>query len=234
MRCVFSLLKHLVLAVQSLFRDQFGNERGVSHIVSTVIADDADTRMRNPGGRSIIHTVCNTTQALYVRYSGETEPSEDCWECLSVPTPLLVLAAPKTGHIHSAMTAWSVVCGNCMGHMMMSCGLRPSDLASGNDTIKTEVLVGDALKANVAAWRVERATLLDRAAGQILGLHVKCLVHQVNLVRKPLVLSIPGFWANLVRLGHMFEQYSFRKAFAAALVQLLQSPASFQSSVAAA
>ena len=89
--------------------------------------------------------------------------------------------------------------------------------------------MGDALKANDAAWRLERQLLkqrrldeVDDACSRTLALRVKCMVHQINLIRKPCVLAVPHYWSTLVRLGHMFEQASFRKAIAASLLRVLQ------------
>ena len=230
-RCTYSLIQRIVVMVQSLFRDTGGSSKTVHHVVNTVIADDSDTRMRGAGDKSSIHTVCNTCQSVHVRYSpaGKAE----CWESVNVPTPMLVLEAAKTGHIHAAMTAFSVVCARGVGELMQNCGLGPSAVGVHSVPFRTEILTGDALRANSAAWKTELYELAKRNAkgsNPTLGMYCKCQVHQLNLIRKPMVLSVAGYWTSLIRLAHLFEQSSFRHAFAAALVQFLQTPNVFQSS----
>ena len=234
-RCAFSLLKVIVGALQTLFLGPHGNPDDVGHIINTVVADDTDTRMVGPGLRSTLYTICNTFQCVHVRNKPCDDPNQKqpSWETLAVPTPLLVLAAPKTGNIHAAITAFSSVCGVGVGPMLQDLGVtRPRVSRS---TFQTEILMGDALKANDAAWKLEQSLLAKRRASgepRMLGLRMKCLIHQLNLIRKPSVLSLPAYWTTLVRLGHLFEAFSFRKAFAAALLQHLQAPQVFQSAQA--
>ena len=100
---------------------------------------------------------------------------------------------------------------------------------------KIHIFVGDALPTNTAVFKLERQ--LQRQAVQsggwgILPLRFKCVLHQVCLVRRPAVLSVDRFWATLVRLGHLFEQHSFRRQFTLALVQILRSADGFQRSLA--
>lgn len=183
------------------------------------------------GSRSTIHTVCNTVQSVHVRYSPPDDSKQWVWESLNIPTPMVVLQSAKTGDIHSAMTSMSLICGNQVGSTLQAFGLEPTSVKPLSDAFLTEVMVGDSLKANRAAWRIERSHLASRresGESRVLGLEVRCLVHQLNLVRKPMVLSISGFWTNLVRLAHLFEQYSFRQSFSASLLHLLQSPEAFQ------
>lgn len=45
---------------------------------------------------------------------------------------------------------------------------------------------------------------------------------QLCLIRKNLALRIPGYWSTLVRLGHLFESYSFRKKFYVAIAKLIK------------
>ena len=159
-RCNFSLINQVTSNIRSLFQDASGTAKPVQHIVNSVIADDTDTRMRSAGMRSTIHTVCNTVSALHVRYHDPSEAEQ--WESLNIPTPMLVLAAPKTGDIHAAATACSVVCGHQVGKLMQDFGLAPAAVASGREAFRTSIMVGDALKANAAAWKCERALLARR------------------------------------------------------------------------
>eukprot|EP00438_Fugacium_kawagutii_P035643 Skav208359 [mRNA] locus=scaffold1964:342073:343149:+ [translate_table: standard] len=222
-RCTFSLLTYIVKLIHGIFQSSKGKP---VHIVSTTIADDTDTRLKGLGqdGRPVLRTVCDTVQAVHFRFDQD-------WESLLVPTPMLVLAAPKTGDIHAATTAHSLVCGAGVGHMLESYGVSESVVQTVDGGWRSEVLVGDALKANQASWRVERAMLQnhrEQSDGRLLGINLKCIVHTLNLVRKPMALSIPGYWSTLVRFSHLMESYSFRTGFTAALLRVLQAPGSFQ------
>ena len=229
-RCTYSLLCKMVGLIQKIFQGDPGNPRSVHHVVNTIVADDTDTRLRSSGGRSTIHTVCNTVQSLHVRY---TDPgsTDTCRESLNVLTPMVILASPKMGHIHAATTAFSVVSGCQIGALMRACGLTTEMMPLVPGGLRTEIFVGDALKANTAAWRIERAILAKHNAEhdeKICGVQMKCQVHQLNLIRKPMVLSINQYWASLVRLSHLFEQHSFRQSFGSALADFLQRPNGFQ------
>ena len=220
-RCVYSLLRILVQAIQSMFQPN-----QAQHVISCVVADDTNVRMAGPTGQNQIFTICDAVQSLHVR-TPVTGSQDGAWTSINIPTPALVLSAAKTADIHGAMTAFSIVSGQGIGKMMRSIGLEstPSPVSA----FHTEIVVGDALKANDAAWRLERQLLkqrrldeVDDACSRTLALRVKCMVHQINLIRKPCVLAVPHYWSTLVRLGHMFEQASFRKAIAASLLRVLQ------------
>ena len=220
--------------IQQLLKADPETNGNIQHVINTVISDDTDTRMKGfgQGSAPAIHTVCNTVQALHVqRVLSEGAGSEEHWESANIPTPMVVLAGAKTADIHAAMTTMSVVCANGVGKMLKLFGFEPDSVKPPPAAFMTEVMVGDSLKANKAAWKIENSLLALRRAKsgeRILALQVKYQVHQLNLIRKPMVLSIPAFWTSLVRLSHLFEQYSFRQSFSASLLQLLQSPGCFQ------
>ena len=233
-RCVYSFLQVLVNTLQTLF--QAGRPE---HIVNCIIADDTTVRLKPQTGRSQIFTICNTVQSLHVRYS-QADPACDSqtnsWKTLPIPSPLMVLAGAKAGDVHGGMTSFAVQCAHGIGRTLERLGLTADSFAVPTGSIRTQIFVGDALKANDAAWAVERHAMLKRKAEaednqeplHVLALRIKCLVHQTNLVRKPCVLSVKGYWSCLVRLANMFEQASFRKSFAGAMVQLLQEDGNFQ------
>ena len=97
-----------------------------------------------------------------------------------------------------------------------------------SSTWKCQAMVGDALKTNDAIFKHERQVLAQQNAQKRLAIRVKCQLHQLCLVRRPLVLSIPRFWTTLVRLGHLFEGYSFKKQLALAVLQVLRAVGGFQ------
>lgn len=220
-RCVYSLVRALVQAIQSMFQPN-----QAQHVISCVVADDTNVRMAGPTGQNQIFTICDVVQSLHLR-TPVTGSQDGAWTSINIPTPALVLSSAKTADIHGAMTAFAIVSGQGIGKMMRSIGLE--SIPSPASAFHTEIFVGDALKANDAAWRLERQLLktrrldeVDDACSRTLAMRVKCVVHQINLIRKPCVLSVPHYWSTLVRLGHLFEQASFRKSLAASLLRVLQ------------
>ena len=238
-RCVYSCLQVLVKTIQSLF--QPGHPE---HVINCIIADDTTVRFKPSSGRSQIYTICNTVQTLHVRQL-QADPDQHCqdplWQTIPVPSPLVVLGGAKAGDVHGGMTAFAVQCAHGVGMILEKVGLVPDSVAIPTGSIRTQIFVGDALKANDAAWGVERheikkkkKELQDCGAPPLntLALRVKCLVHQTNLIRKPCILSVKGHWSCLVRLAHMFEQASFRKSFGGAMIQVLQEDGFFQRALA--
>ena len=218
-RCVLSLLKCMLQTIRNLF------SRPVVHTVNSIIADDTSTKMKCASSdRAVVYTVMNAVENLTVRYDAVE------WECQHLPTPVACLESSKGGMLHAAFTSWLVTSLSGLGSHWERLGLHAHDLGS---KWRTCILVGDALKANDSAWRLE-CKLLTQArqdpnspSHRSLGIRIKCSVHQLALIRKPAVLSIDHYWTTLVRLGHLFETYSFRRALGAAVVSLMQREGQF-------
>ena len=219
-RCVWSFLKLLCATIENLFQP---GKPPVEHVLSTCVADDTSTTLRAPGSdRSVVFTVMNTVQSALVRYAGGS------WECLHVPTPVQCLNSSVASAIHSSFTAWMLVSATGPGSQWQRLGCDSSLLATAK--WKTCVMIGDALKANAAAWKAESKLLQSHQGdddAQVLGLRVKCCVHQFGLVRRPAVLSVERYWTTLVRLGHLYEGHSFRRSVASAIMTLLQKDGVF-------
>ena len=223
-RCAFSLIRALLQVLRDLCQTP------PQHCICCVTADDTNTRMRPPSGRSQIFTVCDTVQNVHLRSSA----CDGCpWTTLHIPTPLIALPGSKASDIHAGMTAWSVFCGRGLGTTLQSFGLAEEDLgAVFKAKFRTTIFIGDALKANDAAWTVERHIMKRQerptdSDNHHTALRIKCLTHQINLIRKPVVLSSAGMWSCFVRLAHLFQAHSFRRAFATSLLAVLQSPGTF-------
>ncbi|CAK9064265.1 unnamed protein product [Durusdinium trenchii] len=163
-RCVFSLVQFIVELVKGLFTDSAGQPKPVEHIINAVIADDTDTRMKGAGLRSTIHTVCNTVQAVHVRMSPAGK--DELWVSTNIPTPMLVLSSPQCGNIHAASTAMSIVCGAGIGSLLGKFGVSFHDVTPHPRVFRTEVMVGDALQANQASWKLERQLLASLRSQQ--------------------------------------------------------------------
>ncbi len=229
-RCVFSLMKAVASTLCNLFSPGSGDQ-AVFHVLNTHIVDDTSTRMRGPSSsdRTTVYTIMNTIQGLHFRvgicdddvvYSDFADPKT----CVSfrVPTPLLVLENPNTKGIHESFTGSAIITARGVGQMIERFGL-PKSIAAPVPW-KTFVFIGDALKANNAAFRKECQEILKHkeSLGNHLALRVRCAIHQVCLIRKPIVLMIPKLWTTVVRLAHLFENLSFRKAFARTLASIVQ------------
>lgn len=219
-RCVFSFLARL----KSIVADMFSPQRRPQHVFHSCICDDTSTRMRTPGlGRSAVYTVCNTVENTFVRYC------DGSWSSLFIPTPLRILNDGKAEAIHRAFTSWLIVGANGSGAMWRKLGLSGP---ASSSIWRSCAFMGDALKANDAAWRRERSIrslqISSNAESLVpVGIRLKCGNHQLSLVRRPTVLSVEKFWSTAVRLGHLYETSSFRRKLASALVHHFQQLGSF-------
>lgn len=212
-RCVWSLLVSLKSALMSLLQGR-GN---IQHLLNVCTADDTSTRLRAQSGRSVVYTIMNTFQTAVVNFR---EDGEHAAACLFVPTPLLVLNSGKASAIHQGFTSWCVATSSGVGAFWRRAGFDARALSSCQ--WKTTVLMGDALKANDAAWRCERAKRAKAKDVSSLGIRFRCLNHQLCLTRRPVVLSVDSYWATVVRLAHLFEGHSFRRSLANAFVSMFQ------------
>ena len=219
-RCIWSLLCGMKDAICNLFQSGRGE---VSHFLNCSVADDSSTRLKAAGvsgGRSIVHTIMNSFQSAHVRFlSGE-------WECLHILTPLQILNSGRAEAIHQGFIAWLLSSSGGLGSVWRRLGI-PEDLLSHHCKWKTTLMMGDALKANDAAWKCERTRRVAMADPRNLGLRFRCCNHQLCLVRKPMVLSLENYWTTVVRLAHLFETHSFRRSLASALITVLQREGGF-------
>lgn len=215
-RCVWSFLQCVKDKVIQLLTSQ----RRVDHLLSTCIADDTNTRLRpSSEERSMVYTIMNTVQFVYVRFD------DGNWEGLHIPTPLRCLPSGKASSIYQSFTCWLVASASGVGSIWRLLGCSSTLV----ETVKwrTLILMGDALRANDAAWKTETRIRAKNSAKGNLGIRLKCNNHQMSLVRKPAILSIERFWSTVVRLGHLLETYSFRRNLASALVSLLHKDGEF-------
>lgn len=204
-------------------------------VLDCVVLDDTSTCLRNPGDfTSTIYTVMNTVQAVHIQYS-----NGQC-NSFAVPTPFMVLQSQKTEDLHTAYTSQLLLSSMGLVQAVKAVEMalqHPAEgsveqlLQTASSTWKCQVMVGDALPTNDAVFKYERDLLAAAGTAQQsrrLCLRMKCQLHQLCLVRKPAVLSVEKFWSTLVRLAHLFEQNSFKRQFALALVQVLKAPGAFQ------
>lgn len=225
-RCVYSLIRSLAVTLEMLFAPD-----RLFHALNCHIVDDTSTRMRGPAPTdpTTIYTIMNTVQTLHLR-DGDADhcghhgsPLEDLGLCrsLRVPTPLICLENANTKGIYQAFISSALITARGVGSLFQRFGFSGDH--TGKATWKTFIFIGDALKANESAFNEERKVLKKLQHQNHLALKIKCAIHQVCLIRKPVVLLIPAFWTTLVRLSHLFECLSFRKAFATSMASVVSS-----------
>lgn len=238
-RSVFSLILGLVAVLSQMFAKQDsdgqrGNSTGpIFHIVNTHIVDDTSIRMRGPAhgtDRTSVFTIMNSVQGVHLRSAADLpqfhpDYSEEPECCLSlrIPTPLTVLENPDARGIYQSFIDTAIITSRGLGGFFRRLGLA-RDLIP-ESSWRTFVFIGDALKANEAAYREECSKMANRRGkdGRHLALRIRCAIHQCCLIRKPVVLMQPGLWTTVTRLSHLFESMSFRKSFAKTLAKLVAS-----------
>ena len=218
-RTVFSLIKALASLLHTVFE-----AKPVHHIVNTHIIDDTSTRMRGPlySDPTTMYTIMNSIQSIHVVYASSDACTQDCEQTtrFRVPTPLICLEDATSKGIFEAFVASAVVTSKGVGSMLQKYGICKDVVQS---TWRSFVFVGDSLKANQAAFRKECLEVLKKDDPKHLCLNFRCLIHQIALVRKPAVLMVPRLWSTIVRLAHLFETLSFRRAFATNLASVISN-----------
>ena len=226
-RCVFSLMRGLAVLLDQLFKIS-SDDDGLQHyhVLNSHIVDDTSTRLRGPSHNdpTTIYTILNSVQTVSVRLAKMDSLDIEMDKCclnFRVPTPLVVVDNPDAQGIHQSFSSCALLTASGLGEMFERFGLA-KDLVKPVPW-KTFLFVGDALKANGAAFRTECQQLRKKdSTGKHLALRLKCTVHQICLIRKPIVLMVPKLWTTIVRLGHLFETLSFRKSFATTMASIVR------------
>ena len=229
-RCVYSAIVAVVKVLVSMATIDSGMPK---HVLNCNVIDDTSTRLRgpNPSDPTTIFTVMNSVQSVHVRYANAEDVCDHCSttvQSFNVPTPLLVLESADANAISLTAKACSLITSSGVGQLFQRFGV-PCDLFQKmTETFRTFVFVGDSLRANDKAFALEKARLVKKREAEPsyhrnLALKLRCMIHQVALIRKPVVLLIPRFWSTLVRISHLYETTSFRKQMATALTQVICS-----------
>ncbi|CAK9049078.1 PARP-type domain-containing protein (Fragment) [Durusdinium trenchii] len=171
-----------------------------------------------------IHSVTNTVQTLHVIYS------DSSCECTMLPTPFISLPGQKTDDVYSAYSAHLIVSNGPIGHRIQALENAVPDIGAKLQDLleqvgwKLHVFVGDAAKTNSAIFRIQKRRQLAAGTKRKLSIQVKCLLHQICLVRRPSILAIDSYWSTVVRLAHLFENWSFKRQFGISLLHILKQP----------
>lgn len=227
-RVAMSLLMQVLCMIARMLTGQ--QESNVSCLLESVVLDDTSCHIRGQGDSiPSVHTVMNTIQTIHVSYDDGS-----CKSAL-IPTAYFALQSQKTEDLHAAYRSNLLLSSAGVGAMLKAIESRlpqaePSLAVDQSLSDRTaactwtcQIMCGDALKANLAVFNRERELLAQtQRKKRQTSLHVKCVLHQLCLVRRPLVLSVSKYWTSLVRLAHLFEGYAWRKRFALAFVQILR------------
>ena len=235
-RCAWSLLVRVAHTLDTILTAGSSNPgTRVGHIINTIVPDDTTTRLKGPhvGDKSVVSTIMNQVQACIVTYEQQGTDVKPNWHCFPIPCPTTIINVPDAENIHAAYASFLVCGANGLGTKLQSLGL-PANLADAQ-TAKwaVQIMCGDALEANSSAFGLERKILFHKRkvlnqCHRKVAIRLKCMNHQLCLIRKPVVLGVERYWATLVRLAHLYECASFRRRIAAGVVNLLSKPGVFE------
>ena len=227
-RCTHSLIKALASMLTQLFAAE-----APFHVINCQVVDDTTVRLRPSADEQVttgtsVWTVMNIVQSLHVRFRSEGA-ANSLASSVSIPMPLTLLETPTSARIYTAFISAALVSSLGVGQFFQRFGVDVKLLSQAR--FRTYIFIGDALKANDSAMKLERWNMICQKANDparvALGLDknlilkFKCAIHQVCLIRKPIVLMIPRFWTTLVRLGHLFESAAWKRQFAKAMASVI-------------
>ena len=218
----------------------------VKHTIVVGIVDDTNVRLSTvpsdaPNWRkSRVVAVMNCIQRFVVGW--EDKPDAFCSgekkhqrRVFNVHTPLVCLSRSDKSTLTSAFMSRLLIFLGKTAQRYHHFGM-PTDLTK-NVGLQGTVLVFDSLKTNVAMMKDFRYKIhehhkqqqqnSDRTGPLCPLLGIFCLLHQLSLVRQPILLSMQGYWSSVVRLGHLFENQNFRSQFRTAMINVICDSFSF-------
>ena len=227
-RAVFTYFLNMVHALRSLF---LGNESAepqpISHLLNINIHDDTNIKLASShrSSRSVRPVLSNIQHQILIR-SGMQDSDLPVW--FLVHQPLIVLQRATARQLCNQFLAWSLHFAGQIGQRLKAWGVPHHLLKHVGRS--THVVVSDALAANDALFANLAKTIhykslegpdiaLEKTDALAVQLH--CMIHQVSLTRRAMVLGFDGFWSSLVRLGHLFESHSFRTRFQASMARVI-------------
>lgn len=192
----------------SWFRSSDEDE-SVPVVLASYIVDDCQLRLV---GEAVISrkaegmNIMNICQSLHICTSGRQQRS------LRIPTPIIQVLNGSAMGMFQSFSSWQILSVLGVGQRFLNLGLNPS---LGNGVACTvQCVCDDSFRANAVVFREIRKRVVAQTDCRHMAINLKCNVHLGNLIRKSLVLAIPGYWTTVVRLGHLFELSRFRQQFA--------------------
>ena len=240
-RAVWLYFSSLASAVKKMFLGDVADTNGqgesaadaenvptIQLVLSLNILDDTNIKLGDGvrGSSDVRSIMCNIQHHIVFKdvSDGLSEDSAPTWFLLH--QPLVSLPRANAESIYQEFRSWLLSFCGAAGQRLQKWGIV-RDLFR---FVKSHVLIfiSDALKANDSLVRVlahesveKSKQVCDDQPASTMMIHVHCLVHQAALTRRTLALGLPGFWSNLVRLGHLFESHNFRQRFHAAMAKVV-------------
>jgi hypothetical protein len=200
-------------------------EKDIDYVLTSNVVDD--TNMRFAGVESFdkascVMTIMHNVQKVVIAYTddaagnGRSAAGAFPHKVFQLHQPSIVVRDPRAPDLLCAFLSWILVSFKGAGRRWFD--LKLPDNLFNRVKMSVWFFVADSLKANDTVFGYIRQLLTHlrrKAAGgpKFTALQVRCLIHQVNLTRRPLALCFDGFWSTLVRLGHLFESSSFKESF---------------------
>jgi hypothetical protein len=224
-RSVFSLLKAVIHAVSAAT-----NGKAISFVLNSNVLDDASMKIRgsNLNDRtSQVSTIMNNVQHMVIKYDSDNgaEPKVDPeLKHFQLHQPCVILDGGKALDMAAGFVSWLMCAPTGVGQYWRRLGLPDNIFESAS--LFVTIFIGDSLRGNdtfflsMCNWASHHNKTAPEATKKSM-IQIRCLVHQLNLIRRPLALCFTGYWATQVRLGHLFESSSFKIKFADALVDVI-------------
>ena len=229
LRLLVSYLKAWAATLMAFFR----SERPLNHVIITAVIDDTNMRLA-PNNQDSQVKEWKTSRVVQVMQNIQTlivnsgDPSGDPAQCecttFPVHTPLIAMARANRDSICAEFIGRLFLFLGQVGSRFQSFKLA-ADLAE-RVPIQALFICWDSLITNISVLKDIRSSVHNKHQSQngtndrhvYPVLAVCCLIHQLALSRKCILMGWPHFWSSVVRLGHLFEVQSFRAQFRRAIL----------------
>ena len=217
-RSIYAYLISFMVQITRIFK-----QAPIQHVVVSSVVDDFSIRLAQKGkgvqSSAVACASMNNVQHVFAR-----RQDGSCF-LFRLFQPMLILADASAKQMYRAFTSWLFITPESTGCRLVQWGLPPSIV--DEVPLKALLLVTDALTANKTMFNefcrnAQNIASIEKKT-PTLSLHFFCGIHQICLVRRPVVLALPGYWSSLVRLGHLVRLQSFRTRFQKCLTHVIIS-----------
>jgi hypothetical protein len=207
--------------------------RKVAYVISSNVVDDTNMKMRGTDFYSKANTVrtcMHNIQKIVVVYDSAGQESENDYKrkVFQVHQPTIILDNPTAVAMFCGFMSWLVFSAHGVGQRLLNLGLLAETFSQVR--LSVVLVMGDALKANdtmfnmLRAWVAYSRRIQQRARDDSVlhaALQLRCLIHQLNLTRRPLALCFNNYWSTMVRLGHLYESSAFKAHFRDSMIAVI-------------
>ena len=219
------------------FLEGLVSKGSASHCFTVSVVDDSNFVLSQvvdgaPNWRKArVVPVMNLIQSMVIGYENATSASAtdgsaelNCeHRTFLIHTPLVCLAKTNAGTLGLQLHSWLLTFLGKTSSRFQCFGLGCT--AFDQFPIQGTLVCFDSLVVNLSMLKTLRVMVKLKSASEQRVLHpllaTVCLLHQCQLVRKPLIYHFTGFWASITRLAHLFESSSFRQYFKTALISVV-------------